>query len=149
MGDENKGDAEFLLKFLQLELHLFANRASGWCLTCKMPLREGSAIVGLIGISRDLQQPDGRHPGYARLRRVLDHMERQVRALRDLTMHPTNPMQCIVLLALAVIDAPAMMPVSLLMTLTPSFYAAARRQLHQRGLLRCDWLAALQSPQNR
>ena len=27
--------------------------------------------------------------------------------------------------------------------------AAARRQLHQRGLLRCDWLAALQSPQNR
>ena len=41
------------------------------------------------------------------------------------------------------------MPVSLLMTLTPSFYAAARRQLHQRGLLRCDWLAALQSPQNR
>ncbi len=53
------------------------------------------------------------------------------------------------LLALAVIDAPEMMPVSLLMTLTPSFYAAARRQLHQRGLLRCDWLSALQSPQNR
>jgi hypothetical protein len=24
VGDENKGDAEFLLKFLQLELHLFA-----------------------------------------------------------------------------------------------------------------------------
>ncbi|MFM2347934.1 MAG: hypothetical protein RL654_2687 [Pseudomonadota bacterium] len=53
------------------------------------------------------------------------------------------------LLALAVIDAPEMMPVSLLMTLMPSFYAAARRQLHQRGLLRCDWLAALQSPQKR
>lgn len=61
----------------QLELHLFANRASGWCLTHKMPLRQGHAIVGLIGISRDLQQPDGRHPGYARLRRVLDHMERR------------------------------------------------------------------------
>ena len=60
----------------QLELHLFANRASGWCLTHKLPLREGQAIVGLIGISRDLHQPDGRHPGYARLRRVLDHLER-------------------------------------------------------------------------
>lgn len=59
----------------QLEIHLFPNRASGWCLTHKTPLRQDAAIVGLIGISHDLQQPDGRHPGFARLRRVLDHME--------------------------------------------------------------------------
>ena len=59
----------------QLEIHLFPNRAPGWCLTHKMPLRQGEAIIGLIGLSRDLQQPDGRHPGFARLRRVLDHME--------------------------------------------------------------------------
>ena len=59
----------------QLEIHLFPNRTPGWCLTRKTPLREDGRIVGLIGISRDLAQPDGRQPGYARLRRVLDHME--------------------------------------------------------------------------
>lgn len=59
----------------QLELHLFPNRAAGWCLTHKMPLRERGNIVGLIGVSNDLQLPDGRHPGFARLRRVLDYME--------------------------------------------------------------------------
>lgn len=59
----------------QLEIHLFSNRAPGWCLTHKTPLQQGGAIVGLIGISHDLQQPDGRHPGFARLRRVLDYME--------------------------------------------------------------------------
>ncbi|MDC6166673.1 AraC family transcriptional regulator [Paucibacter sp. XJ19-41] len=61
----------------QLEVHLFPNRASGWCLTHKKPLqdRPGGAILGLMGVSHDLQQPDGRHPGFARLRRVLDHME--------------------------------------------------------------------------
>lgn len=59
----------------QLEIHLFPNRAPGWCLTHKTPLRQDGAIVGLIGVSHDLQQPDGRHPGFARLRRVLDHME--------------------------------------------------------------------------
>lgn len=61
----------------QLEVHLFPNRASGWCLTHKKPLQggPGGGIVGLMGVSHDLQQPDGRHPGFARLRRVLDHME--------------------------------------------------------------------------
>lgn len=59
----------------QLEIHLFPNREPGWCLTRKTPLRSDGKIVGLIGISRDMVQPDGRHPGYARLRRVLDYME--------------------------------------------------------------------------
>jgi AraC-like DNA-binding protein len=60
----------------QLEIHIFPNRAPGWCLTRKTPLRDADgAVSGLIGISRDLAQPDGRHPGYARLRRVLDHMQ--------------------------------------------------------------------------
>ncbi|KRD72464.1 MULTISPECIES: AraC family transcriptional regulator [unclassified Lysobacter] len=59
----------------QLEMHMFQNRAAGWCLTSKQPLWHEGEVLGLIGISRDLAQPDGRHPGYARLRRVLDHME--------------------------------------------------------------------------
>ena len=46
----------------QLEVHIFANRAPGWCLTCKRPLRERGEVRGVVGISRDLGKPDGRHP---------------------------------------------------------------------------------------
>src|SRR6185437_1750170 len=54
---------------------IFVNRAHGWCLTFKRPLRVRSEIVGVIGISRDLGLPDARHPTYERLRLVLDHMQ--------------------------------------------------------------------------
>jgi AraC-like DNA-binding protein len=58
-----------------LEVHLFPNRAPGWCLTCKRPLRQGGAIRGLVGISRDLGQPDGRHPTYDRLRCAFTYLQ--------------------------------------------------------------------------
>lgn len=58
-----------------LEVHLFPNHKPGWCLTCKRPLRGGGGIDGLIGISRDLRSPDGRHPTYDRLRRVAAHLQ--------------------------------------------------------------------------
>lgn len=42
----------------RLELHWYARRRSGWCLTTKLALRdEASQIVGLVGISRDLRAP--------------------------------------------------------------------------------------------
>jgi AraC-like DNA-binding protein len=59
----------------QLEVHIFANRAPGWCLTCKRPLIVRGKISGIIGISRDLGLPDGRHPIYDRLKRVLTYMQ--------------------------------------------------------------------------
>jgi len=59
----------------QLEVHIFANRAPGWCLTCKRPLIVRGRISGVIGISRDLGLPDGRHPIYDRLKRVLTYMQ--------------------------------------------------------------------------
>jgi len=59
----------------QLEVHIFANRAPGWCLTCKRPLRSRGKICGVVGISRDLGLPDGRHPIYDRLKRVLAYMQ--------------------------------------------------------------------------
>lgn len=59
----------------QLEVHLFPNRAPGWCLTFKQPLRADGHITGLIGISRDLGQPDRQHPVYERLHHVLEHMQ--------------------------------------------------------------------------
>ena len=53
----------------QLELHLYPNRAPGWCLTHKLPWREPApggarrrdAIVGLVGLSRDLATPGLSH----------------------------------------------------------------------------------------
>ncbi|MDF3983641.1 AraC family transcriptional regulator [Luteibacter sp. PPL201] len=59
----------------QLEVHIFNNRAPGWCLTCKRPLLSRGQVRGVVGISRDLGQPDGRHPTYDRLRRVMAHMQ--------------------------------------------------------------------------
>ena len=39
-----------------LELHLYPTRVEGWCLTDKIPLRgSDESIIGLAGISRDLQ----------------------------------------------------------------------------------------------
>jgi len=52
----------------QLELHLYPNRDAGWCLTHKLPLRDkDNRIIGLAGISRDLQMPDKNHPVYRRV----------------------------------------------------------------------------------
>lgn len=59
----------------QLEVHIFNDRSSGWCITLKRPLRDGGGITGLMGISRDLGVLDARHPVYDKLRKVLDHMQ--------------------------------------------------------------------------
>lgn len=59
----------------QLEVHLFPDREPGWCLTCKRPLVRDGKVHGLVGISRDLGQPDSRHPTYDRLRRVLAYLQ--------------------------------------------------------------------------
>lgn len=59
----------------QLEVHIFNNRTSGWCITLKRPLRIHGRICGVIGISRDLGIPDARQPTYDKLRIVLAHMQ--------------------------------------------------------------------------
>ena len=72
----------------QLELHLYPNRAPGWCLTHKLPWREPApagarrrdAIVGLVGLSRDLATPGLSHATppatYARVARVIGRLQR-------------------------------------------------------------------------
>jgi len=57
-----------------MELHLFANREPGWCLTCKRPLLVDGSIQGLIGISRDLGQKDSLGSQYEQLRLALAHL---------------------------------------------------------------------------
>ncbi|WP_028635401.1 MULTISPECIES: AraC family transcriptional regulator [Pseudomonas] len=73
----------------QLELHLYGSREAGWCLTHKRPLHnvEG-AIIGLIGISVDLQSAADTHPAYQRLAAVDEHIRRHFQqpiSMRELT----------------------------------------------------------------
>ncbi|MHC6225210.1 PAS domain-containing protein [Pseudomonas sp. X10] len=73
----------------QLELHLYGSREPGWCLTHKRPLlgREGQ-VIGMAGISVDLQAARDSHPAYQRLAAVDSYIrERYNRpvTLQDLT----------------------------------------------------------------
>lgn len=58
-----------------LELQLYPNRLRGWCLTLKRPVLHEGRTVGLLGISRDLGQPDSRHSSFGRLQHTVAHMQ--------------------------------------------------------------------------
>ncbi|MCY1346135.1 HTH-type transcriptional activator RhaS [compost metagenome] len=59
----------------QLELHLYGSREPGWCLTHKRPLVSRSGeIIGLVGISVDLQSASDTHPAYQRLAAVDEYI---------------------------------------------------------------------------
>jgi AraC-like DNA-binding protein len=59
----------------QLERHLYPGGVEGWCLTWKEPLvGKGGRIVGLSGISRDLQTPALTGADAATLSHLLDHI---------------------------------------------------------------------------
>ncbi|HVY69088.1 MAG TPA: AraC family transcriptional regulator, partial [Verrucomicrobiae bacterium] len=60
----------------RLELHWYPRRRTGWCLTTKIALRDGSGrITGLAGISRDLRAPGDADVIPASLASVLDYLE--------------------------------------------------------------------------
>jgi AraC-like DNA-binding protein len=60
----------------RLELHLYPGHGRGWCLTHKIPLfgRDGS-IVGLAGISKDLQRPDEAQEDYRRVAWAVEQLQ--------------------------------------------------------------------------
>ncbi len=61
----------------QLELHLYYGNQPVWCLTHKLALKdEQGRIVGLAGISRDLQSPQSNHPAFQKLAAVDAHIRR-------------------------------------------------------------------------
>ncbi|MBL8805358.1 MAG: AraC family transcriptional regulator [Rhodospirillales bacterium] len=63
----------------RLELHLYPGGTQGWCLTWKEPIHgTDGRIVGLSGISRDLQSPAGPAREMADVARALDHVRRHV-----------------------------------------------------------------------
>ncbi|PXW17540.1 AraC family transcriptional regulator [Paraburkholderia caballeronis] len=60
----------------QLELHLYPGRQPGWCLTSKVPLHDAQGrVLGVAGISRDLQAAEGTHPAYRRLAAAARHIQ--------------------------------------------------------------------------
>ena len=59
----------------QLELHLYPQGRQGWCLTWKEPLfDEAGTIIGIGGISRDLDSPADSSQEFQAMSRVLDHI---------------------------------------------------------------------------
>jgi len=68
----------------QLELQLYASGGTGWCLTQKLPLagRDGR-VVGIAGISEDLQAPTQTGQDYAPLagavRRIQEHFDQPLK----------------------------------------------------------------------
>lgn len=60
----------------QLELHIYPRSKSGWCLTTKHPLLDAKGrIIGVTGISRDLNAPSGKASGFAELASALRMMQ--------------------------------------------------------------------------
>ncbi|WP_051231524.1 AraC family transcriptional regulator [Stutzerimonas azotifigens] len=73
----------------KLELHLYPGREPGWCMTHKLPLYDRAGrIIGMAGVSLDLQAAQSSHPAYHRLAAVdahiREHFSRPI-ALTELT----------------------------------------------------------------
>ena len=59
----------------QLEMHLYNGRERGWCLTQKLALRDMQGrVIGMAGISHDLQEAHARHPAWQRLAIIDEHI---------------------------------------------------------------------------
>jgi len=63
----------------KLELHLYPGGKEGWCLTWKEPiLGNDGRIIGLSGISRDLQTLSGPIGDMSGMSRAIDHFHRHI-----------------------------------------------------------------------
>lgn len=61
----------------QLELHFYASGGQGWCATNKLPLRDANRrVIGLMGISKDLQQGTERGGDYSAVARAVQHIQK-------------------------------------------------------------------------
>ncbi len=63
----------------ELELHVYQNREIGWCLTTKLPLLgKNKAIVGLVGVSRDLKIPDVTSDDFVHIAEAVEYAQSRV-----------------------------------------------------------------------
>jgi PAS domain S-box-containing protein len=59
-----------------LELHWYARRRPGWCLTTKLPMRNAQGVItGVVGISRDLRAPGDRESIPPSMTSALEYLE--------------------------------------------------------------------------
>ena len=60
----------------QLELQLYPSGQTGWCLTNKLALRDREGgVVGLVGVSKDLQSPKESGGDYSRVAEAVQHIQ--------------------------------------------------------------------------
>ncbi len=60
----------------QLELHFYPSGGRGWCLTNKLPLRNREGrVIGLVGISKDVQAANDRSEDYSHVAQVIQHIQ--------------------------------------------------------------------------
>lgn len=63
----------------QLELHIYSGGGRGWCLTNKLPLRDHKQrVIGIMGISKDLQSANDRDEHYAGVAKVVQHIQKNI-----------------------------------------------------------------------
>lgn len=68
----------------RLEMHIYPDRSTGWCLTHKVPLRNRSSKpIGLVGVSQDLKFPQKESSIYRQISNAVEHVE------SDLSSAPT------------------------------------------------------------
>jgi len=61
----------------QLELHFYASGGRGWCLTNKLPLSAADRrVVGVMGISKDLQSGTERGADYSAVAGAVQHIQK-------------------------------------------------------------------------
>lgn len=61
----------------QLELHFHITGGRGWCLTNKLPLRnKQNQVVGLVGISKDIQAGSERGEDYSAVAKVVQFIQK-------------------------------------------------------------------------
>ncbi|HEU5125956.1 MAG TPA: AraC family transcriptional regulator [Verrucomicrobiae bacterium] len=61
----------------QLELHFSPAGGRGWCLTNKLPLKNGAGkVIGLVGISKDLDSGNDKGRDYAPVARAVEYLQK-------------------------------------------------------------------------
>lgn len=63
----------------RLEVHIYPDRSTGWCITNKFPisLPDGS-VGGLVGISKDLGAPQVDDDNFLNLKSVIEHVKNNI-----------------------------------------------------------------------
>lgn len=68
----------------QLELHLYVRGGAGWCITSKLPLRDGNGrVLGIVGVSDDIHASAEQDSGFGELARgiayIREHIDQPLR----------------------------------------------------------------------